>query len=172
MPHPAYLTLKGNRQGLIAAGCNTKASIGNTYQSGHEDQILVQGFRHNIHVPSGGATASQRQHKPLIISKMVDKASPLLNTAMTIGERLLTCRLDFYRTADKGGLELYYTIEVQDALIVNIDALLPNRQRPENAELGMLEELHIAYRKIEWIHHVCSTMGTDQWRTPTSTSWA
>ncbi len=36
-----YLTLKGQKQGLISAGCSSIDSIGNKGQLGHIDQILV-----------------------------------------------------------------------------------------------------------------------------------
>lgn len=36
-----YLTLNGNKQGLISAGCSTYDSIGNRYQQNHTDEILV-----------------------------------------------------------------------------------------------------------------------------------
>ncbi|CAM3604357.1 Major exported protein [Vibrio aerogenes CECT 7868] len=32
MAHVAYLTLSGEKQGLISSGCNTKDSMGNRYQ--------------------------------------------------------------------------------------------------------------------------------------------
>ncbi|MER1928567.1 type VI secretion system tube protein TssD, partial [Proteus mirabilis] len=36
-----YLTLNGNKQGLISAGCSSYDSIGNRYQNNHSDEILV-----------------------------------------------------------------------------------------------------------------------------------
>ena len=42
MPTPAYLSLEGTKQGLITAGTFTEDSVGNIFQEGHEDQILVQ----------------------------------------------------------------------------------------------------------------------------------
>ena len=36
-----YLTLEGDIQGPISAGCNSQASVGNRYQSAHEDSIFV-----------------------------------------------------------------------------------------------------------------------------------
>ena len=41
MAHPIYLTLTGKIQGLISAGCSSVDSIGNRYQAGHEDEILI-----------------------------------------------------------------------------------------------------------------------------------
>lgn len=33
MPTPAFMTLRGERQGLISAGAFTEASVGNVYQA-------------------------------------------------------------------------------------------------------------------------------------------
>ncbi|WP_233973648.1 type VI secretion system tube protein TssD, partial [Pectobacterium versatile] len=36
-----YLKINGERQGLISAGASSVDSIGNKYQSGHEDEIFI-----------------------------------------------------------------------------------------------------------------------------------
>ncbi|MDM2992720.1 type VI secretion system tube protein Hcp, partial [Citrobacter sp. CK190] len=36
-----YLTVSGQQQGAISAGCGTIASVGNRWQTGHEDEIFV-----------------------------------------------------------------------------------------------------------------------------------
>ena len=95
MPTPAYLSITGVKQGLITAGTFTQDSVGNTYQQGHADQILVQAFSHQVVVPrdpQSGQPTGQRVHKPLMISKVFDKSSPLLFSALTSGEQV-TCRL-------------------------------------------------------------------------------
>ena len=67
MPTPAYLSLEGTKQGLITAGTFTEDSVGNIFQEGHEDQILVQAFQHQVIIPrdpqsgrpSSGGTAGR-----------------------------------------------------------------------------------------------------------------
>ncbi len=46
MATPAYMSAPGTNQGLITAGAFTADSVGNTFQEGHEDQVMVQGFNH------------------------------------------------------------------------------------------------------------------------------
>ncbi len=41
MATPAYMSITGTKQGLITAGAFTEDSVGNTYQEGHEDQVMV-----------------------------------------------------------------------------------------------------------------------------------
>lgn len=51
MATPAYMSVTGEKQGLITAGAFTADSVGNTYQEGHEDQVMVQGFDHQVIIP-------------------------------------------------------------------------------------------------------------------------
>lgn len=41
MANPVHLTLNGQLQGLISAGCSSQDSIGNKAQIAHTDQIMV-----------------------------------------------------------------------------------------------------------------------------------
>ncbi len=42
MPTPAYMRIEGEKQGLITAGTFTEDSVGNIFQEGHEDEVLVE----------------------------------------------------------------------------------------------------------------------------------
>jgi type VI secretion system secreted protein Hcp len=115
MPTPAYLSVTGVKQGLITAGTFTQDSVGNIYQEGHEDQILVQAFSHQVIIPrdpQSGQPTGQRVHKPMMISKVFDKSSPLLFSALTSGEEV-KCRLEWLRTSSAGTQEHYFTIELE-----------------------------------------------------------
>ena len=60
MAIPAYMSVTGEKQGLITAGAFTADSVGNTYQEGHEDQVMVQAFSHDVIIPRDRNPASQR----------------------------------------------------------------------------------------------------------------
>ncbi|CDI94962.1 secreted protein Hcp [Pseudomonas aeruginosa PA38182] len=75
MATPAYMSITGTKQGLITAGAFTEDSVGNTYQEGHEDQVMVQGFNHEVIIPrdpQSGQPTGQRVHKPVVITKVFD----------------------------------------------------------------------------------------------------
>lgn len=169
MPTPAYLTINGNRQGLISAGAFTADSVGNTYQEGHEDQILVQAFSHQIIIPrdpQSGQPTGQRVHKPLMVTKVFDKASPLIFSALTSGEVLDNCHIAWYRTSASGTQEHIFSIELVDAVIVEVNSRMPNCQDMNMAHFTQLEDVHFTYRKIIWTHEICGTTGSDDWRAP------
>lgn len=163
MPTPAFMTLHGSRQGLISAGAFTEASVGNSYQNGREDKIMVQAFSHGILLPNG-AGAGRRTHKPLVITKTIDKASPLIQVALCSGERLSKCCLEFYRTSAHGTQEHFYTIELEDAQIVSAEVFMPDCQDPVTAHLTQREKVHFSYRRIYWRHEISRTMGSDEWQ--------
>lgn len=82
MSNNIYLSINGNVQGNISAGCSSYDSLGNKYQSSHLNEILVIASKFDI---------SRRQnlsHAPLSITKHVDKSTPLLITAITNNEIL------------------------------------------------------------------------------------
>lgn len=163
MPTPAYMTIKGSQQGLISAGAMTDESVGNIWQLGHEDQILVQALEHKVMVPTG-MTSGKRMHSPLIITKMIDKSSPLIFSALCTGETLEICRIEYYRTSSQGTQENFYTVELEGALIIGIQEVVPHCQDLSTAHFTQLETLHIAYRRITKRHEVCRTIGSDEWR--------
>lgn len=164
MPTPAFMTLRGERQGLISAGAFTEASVGNVYQVGREDRIMIQALSHDIFVPNGSGSG-RRMHKPLIITKTIDKATPLINNALCSGELLKECRVEWYRTSAQGTQEHFYTMELEDALIIGAEVLMPHCQDPGTAHLTQLEKVHFSYRRINWRHEVSRTMGSDEWNT-------
>ncbi len=169
MPTPAYMKIEGENQGNITEGCNTSDSVGNVYQEDHADEFLVQAFEHVLTVPTdtqSGQTAGPRFHKPLVITKIYDKCSPLLYNALVTGERLTTSEIHWFRTTMTGEQEHYFTHVLEDAVIVNIEAFMPNAQDPALAHFTHLERISFTYRKIIWKHEVAGTEGSDDWRKP------
>ena len=169
MPTPAYLTIQGSPQGAITEGAFSSDSVGNIYQEGHENEILVQSFNHRLNVPTdvqSGQPTGQRRHEPLTITKVFDKSSPLLYTALTTGELLTHCRFKFYRTNASGIQEHYFTIELEDAIVTDINAYMHNCQDPACAHFTHLEDISFSYRKITWSHETAGTSGGDDWRAP------
>ena len=169
MPTPAYMTIQGERQGNITSGNFTESSVGNVWQQGHEDEILIEAFKHRILLPrdpQSGQPTGQRVHEPLTITKIMDKSSPLLFRALTSGERLPTVEMKFYRTSAQGTMEHYFTIKLEDAIITDITSYMPNCQDPSQAHFTHLEDVQFTYRKLTKTHEIASTAETDDWRKP------
>ena len=169
MPTPAYMSIEGETQGNITEDCNTEDSVGNFYREGHESEFLVQEFNHVLLVPTdsqSGQPSGPRRHEHLEVTKIYDKSSPLLYNALVTGERMKTCEIRWFRTNRAGQEEHYFTHTLEDAVIVKINAYMPNAQDPAMENFTHLERIHLTYRKITWEHVIASTSGTDDWRAP------
>ena len=168
MNNPIFMSVNGSRQGMITEGAYSKESVGNSFQSGHESEAVVKGFTHNITIPRdplSGQPSGQRVHSPYIVTKIFDKASPLLMNALVTGETLTKIELKMYRTNYEGKLEHYFTTILEDAVIVNIDGDASHEiGRPELSDVAPLEHVSFSYRKISWRHEIASTSGEDDWR--------
>jgi type VI secretion system secreted protein Hcp len=101
-----------------------------------------------------------------MITKVFDKSSPLIFNALTSGERLTTCEIQWYRTSAAGTQEHYYTIKIEDAIIVDVQSHMPNCQDPNMSHFTHLEDVYFTYRKITWTHEISGTTGSDDWRSP------
>ena len=119
MANVVYLTLNGEKQGLISSGCSCPASIGNKAQIAHIDQIMVLALEHGV------PRDQNVNHLALSIRKPVDKYTPLLSSAITENE-ILTCDFEFHRTNRFGNNELYYKIKLIKARISGIHLTVPN----------------------------------------------
>ena len=154
MAHTAYLSVIGKTQGSISQGCNTKDSIGNKAQESHLNEITVLSFNYTLSKHGGTAEA--------VITKPIDKASPLLGNAFSKQE-LLQCTIKFYRTNEQGYNENFYSIELVDALIKTLSFDQPNVLN--SVDEDMSETLHLSYRDILWKHKIAGTEGYQTWET-------
>lgn len=169
MPTPCYISIEGKTQGNITAGAFTAESVGNIYVQGHEDQMLVQAFAHEVTVPTdpqSGQPSGQRAHKAFRFIVSLNKAVPLLYNALVSGEMLPKVELKWYRTSIEGKQEHFFTTKLTDATIVNIDCQMPHCQDPEKTDFTQIIEVSLSYRKIDWEHTVAGTSGADDWRAP------
>ncbi len=114
MSNIIYLTLEGDIQGKISAGCGSQASVGNRYQLGHEDEIFVFSLTQAVAGANGGI-----HHHVLQFCKLLDKSSPLLNNAINNNERL-KLTFDIYRTNKYGHMEKFYLIELRGATLQSV----------------------------------------------------
>ncbi len=106
-----------------------------------ENTIVVTGLGHQFNAsydPVSGQSTGQPQHSPIIITKYVDKSSPLIYKALANNETG-EATLRFYRTLANGQEELYYTIHLQNTKIVSIKTAFPN-----------IEQVSLFYQTIRW----------------------
>ncbi len=159
----AYLALKGQKQGDIH---------GSVTQKGREGKIMVIAAEHELVSPRDPATglpSGQRMHKPFVITKEVDAASPLLYTAMVTNENLPQWELQFWapQVATSGvGTEIQrYTVRLTDASICDIRFRMLNNKNPDLMRYAEYEEVAFTYRRIDWIWVPGNLAAGDTWVT-------
>ncbi|WP_299011529.1 Hcp family type VI secretion system effector [uncultured Shewanella sp.] len=169
MPTPCYISIEGQTQGNITAGAFTSDSVGDIFVEGHEDEMLVQEFKHVVTVPTdpqSGQPSGQRVHKPFIFTVALNKAVPLMYNALSTGEKLNKVVLNWYRTSIEGKQEHFFSTTLEGATIVDINCHMPHCQDPTQADFTQLVQVSLAYRKIDWDHTSAGTSGSDDWRKP------
>lgn len=160
MPMPAYLTLESEAQGKIEGSCD---------QSGHEGEIIVEAFDHEVSIPRDiqtGQPTGPRVHGPLTVTKFFDKSSPMLYQALAAGERMKDVTIKWYRIDATGSQEHYFTIKLAEAIIVSMKPHMANCLDPQNGPFGHMEEVSFTYRKIIWTWEPDGIESEDDWKAP------
>jgi type VI secretion system secreted protein Hcp len=158
----AYLRLVGEKSGEIR---------GSVTQKGRENKILVIAAGHDIVTPrdaASGQATGKRTHKPLVITKELDRASAPLHQVQADNETLREWELQFWTPQLKGGSGVgaevqYFTIALTNASIAGINMQMPNTRHPDLAKLEIFEEVAFTYQKIEWTWTDGSVTASDDW---------
>ncbi|MGF1873665.1 type VI secretion system tube protein Hcp [Photobacterium indicum] len=98
-------------------------------------------------------------HSPIQITKLIDKATPLIAQAWSKQE-IVNCNISFYRTNPNGFNERFFTIQLKGARIVDVSLSLPHVIKMKDAD--MQETISLRYKDISW-EHVAGTSGYDFW---------
>lgn len=146
---------------LLKVSSETLGDIqGGVSSPGAEGAMNVLGFSHEVVSPrdaASGLPTGKRQHKPISITKPIDKATPLLMHALVSNDNLPSCTLEFYRQSATGETEKYYTIKLTNASISSIVCDVAN-----------FETVSFTYQKIEWTYVEGGIMAEDDWESPVS----
>ncbi len=169
----AYLRLTGQRQ---------KEIKGSVTQKGRENSIMVIAVSHEIvspRDPASGLPTGKRMHKPFVITKELDKSSPLLYSALVNNENIMKWSLDHYTPQMKvqggisgtSGTEVnHYTVELVNANVASINFRMANNRNPDLMKYSEYEEVAFTYQKIIWTWKDGGPGGAiqaeDDWETP------
>ncbi|MFP3516130.1 Hcp family type VI secretion system effector [Pseudomonas sp. SIMBA_077] len=125
MANNSYMSIFGVNSGLISAGCSTLESIGNKCQASHVDEIMVLSVDHGLLAGNNSREfGSNARHLPVVITKYIDKSSPLLAKALDDGENI-KCTIHLYRASASVDEENYFKIKLREARITQIALSVP-----------------------------------------------
>ena len=161
----AYLKLKGQKQGEIK---------GSVTQKGREGKIMVIAVSHSIVSPrdsASGLPTGKRMHKPFVITKELDKSSPLLYNVLTNNENIKKWVLNFWtpqiKAAQGTGTEVqHYTVDLLNANIASIHFRMLNNKNPDLMKYAEFEEVSFTYQKITWTWKDGGITADDDWEAP------
>ena len=161
----AYLNLKGQRQGEIK---------GSVTQKGREGKIAVIAVSHEIispRDPASGLPTGKRMHKPFVVTKELDKSSPLLYNALVNNENIPDWQLQFWTpqikaTTGSGNEVQHYTVKLTNANVASIAFRMANNKHPELMKFAEYEEIAFTYQKIEWTWNDGGITAGDDWESP------
>lgn len=151
-----YMSVEGKKQGLISQSASTVESIGNKYQAGHEDEIFICSvsaplrWDENVHTD------------PISITKMIDRTTPLLSSALNDGEKL-TCNIFFHRHSGQSFYEPYFKIKLYNAFIIHQNITMSGSSG-NNDSLSDREILLLGYNTISHEHLKANTSSMVYWR--------
>ncbi|NSW57719.1 MAG: type VI secretion system tube protein Hcp [Armatimonadetes bacterium] len=119
---------------------------------GREGTIEVLSLTMGVSTPrdtASGLATGRRAYEPIVITKRIDKSSPLLARALTNNE-VIEGTVHFYRPAPDGTTHHYYTLQFANARVASIRQFLPNVLDPATASLPPYEEVAFVFQTIKW----------------------
>ena len=163
----AYLKLKGQKSGEIK---------GSVTQKGRENKIMVIAVSHEIISPrdaASGLPTGKRMHKPFVITKELDKSSPILYQVLCTNENVSEWELQFWtpqlRATGGVGTEVqHYTVKLTNANVASIAFRMANNKHPDLMKFSEYEEIAFTYQKIEWTWTDGGITAGDDWESPTA----
>jgi type VI secretion system secreted protein Hcp len=158
----AYLKLKGQKHGDVK---------GSVTQKGREGKIMVIAATHDVLSPmdpASGFATGKIQHKPFVITKELDKSTPVLYDIMVTNENITEWELQFWRPSISSrtgaGTETQnYTVKLSNARIVDIRFQMLNNKNPDLMRYSEYEEVAFAYEKITWTWNDGGITAEDDW---------
>ena len=161
----AYLKIKGQKSGQVK---------GSVTQKGREDTIMVHAYTHEVVTPrdaASGLPTGKRMHKPLTITKEIDKASPILYNILVNNENITEFELKFWKPQIKAaagvGSEVhFYTIKLTNANISQMNEYILDNKIPANMPIPPMETVSFTYQKIEWTWVDGAITANDDWEAP------
>lgn len=145
--------------------------LGEVTESGDKtDRHSVYEIHHQIEIPTDvntGLPTGSRKHHPFIVTTKINRGLPFFYQALTNGSPS-TVEIDYYRITDTGAEEKYFTVRLEDVIILNIQHDKLNVLNPENEPYPDMVSLSFSYSKITWIYHEYNIVISDDWKSPMS----
>lgn len=146
-----YMRVEGRSQNLLSQNASSFASIGNKYQIGHEDECYI------YHVNSSAYRDLATNIGHMSLTKLIDRATPLLSLALS-NEEELNIEMSFYRHTGTQSYELYFKTIFKKAYITQQNIAMGNDSAQSD-----IETLMVRYGDVTHKHVTANTHGYIVW---------
>jgi|GEM_PF-425289 len=119
---------------------------GESTDNAHNDWIIIESFDMGIQLQrdaASGLPTGKRQHKPVTITKSVDKSSPKLMEAITTGRVIPMVRLEL---VTPGTRTLYYQIVMKNVLVSSYQT------GGSSGAAAAVESVGLDYEEVKWTY--------------------
>jgi type VI secretion system secreted protein Hcp len=169
MAYEFYVTIQGSKQGTFkgdSRGVEGPAR-GKATKNGKHDKIPGIRFFFETSSPrdlATGQASGKRQHKPILITKEWDAASPQLFSALVSNEVLKSVLFEFVKTNAQGEF-VYHTVKLTNATVSEIKAYLDLTDTTGDPyDAHELEDVSFTFEKIEIENKEGKTAAVDDWQ--------
>jgi len=132
-----------------------------------EDTVEVFAFEHEVHMPvdpRDGSLTGTRTHSAVKMLKAVDKATPMLYQFLCTGQSIEEVTINWYKIADTGQEEIYFTHKLEGVRIVSVKPDMSNLLDPANEKYPHLEWVEVRYQRITWTFLDGNIEASDSWQ--------
>lgn len=127
---------------------------GESQDAKHKDWIEILSFSHGVSKPASATGASRRRGdvmmEDLVITKMLDKATPKLFEYATKGQVIPEVILDIVNSSRNS----YYTITLSNVMISSV-----NNGGSTSGQNEIMDQVSFNYEKITWTYNSVDARG-------------
>jgi type VI secretion system secreted protein Hcp len=140
---------------------------GSVTQKGLEGSVEVIAFSHELISPrdaASGLPTGKRMHKPIVITKRMDCASPQFWNALVNNENITKWEMKCYQPEPGGTTQNFFTINLEDASVASIQVRQELNKNPDLTRYEIALQIAFTYRKITWTNVKPTTVvAMDDW---------
>ena len=166
MAYEFYITIEGSKQGVFKGSLDTRES--KPAPAARKHRIGGIKFLSETSSPRDAATgqaSGKRIHKPIMITKEWDAASPQLFQALVDNETLNSVLFEFVKTNPNGTEEVYHTVTLTNAAVSDIKSYLDLTDTSGDPyDAHELEDVSFVFQKIEIENLEGKTAAVDTWQ--------
>jgi type VI secretion system secreted protein Hcp len=163
MAETVHLYLKANGEEIQGESSQTSLE--------RENSIECLSFRDAVRTAreaGSGLATGRRAYDPLVITKRIDKSSPLLAKALCRNEAI-EATFKFFRPnlAGDGTTEQFFTVEIKQGRLAFVNRVSPDSFDPAAANRPPTEEIGFVFHTITWTYTNGGITHEDTWNTQT-----